>query len=234
MNTAAYKHQLDYVLSFLEKNPRPLTEKSFRLARERHMGKKRLDGSPAIVHMIEVAYYMILFGFDDDLSLAAAFDHDGIEDEVMTFEDIVNAVNELVAKFVQRLSKKKEITKEEFIDYIGVVMSEIRTLFIKFIDRFANVKRSFIGYFSLKNTERYIEETWIMIEMLENFIAEAEKEGTEKRKYYYGYCRDLRLLRGFIKGMIQAAEQYVIFVKAVDQATDNLEKRVEELLAELA
>jgi guanosine-3',5'-bis(diphosphate) 3'-pyrophosphohydrolase len=79
-----YLHQKDSVERFLATHPRPLTEEAYKFARERHEGQKRLDDSPYIVHLIEVVYYLIICGFDDDVSLAAAFLHDGIEDGKMT------------------------------------------------------------------------------------------------------------------------------------------------------
>jgi len=209
-------------------------QKALNLTRKKHADHWRLDGSPYMVHLVEVAYYMILLDFDDDVSLAAALTHDGPEDGKMTFEDIIEEVNEVVSKIVRLLTKPSGISLEEFERYLAGIFGEIRALVIKFIDRFANMKRSFIGYFNEEKLRKYVGETTLMVDMLEDFITGIETDGSECQKQYGPYAKRMRILRGFLKGMLDSTQAHLNRIDRDNEGVAILEEKMDILLEELS
>lgn len=225
-----YLHQKEYVEKFLATHHRPLGTAAYEFAKKRHLSHFRDDGAPYIVHLVEVVYYLILIEFDDDISIAAGFNHDGPEDGKMTLEELIELLTNAVGYLVSLLTNpKKGMTLEELKEHLMHIFGEIRALVIKIIDRVANMKRSMIGYFDFRRLTRYCNEgEYVFIPMLEGFIAVIEDQNlldSKYKEYYEQYARYLRILRSFLKGFVQAGREHLKLM----EKNEALQKQVWEL-----
>lgn len=80
-----------------------LIEKAYVVAKNLHATQKRKDGTPYIVHPVEVALILAEFGFDEDV-VSAALLHDTVEDCGYSIEEIVFDFNKNVAELVDCVS----------------------------------------------------------------------------------------------------------------------------------
>lgn len=217
----------EFVLSFLKKEHaagRHLGHalKARELAIEWHKESKRDDGTPYFGHPNELVYVLILIGITDEDTLAAGFLHDTIEDEGKSREDIEEKVNRVVAYLVFRMSKHKGMTTEELRVYFNGLTEDIRLVFLKTVDRLINMRRSMFGVFNKKRMSKYIFET-------ETFILAISEEIINSGEYPE-YENSLRLLRSFIKGILEAARAYVVLMETAEK-NEETERRIGELLA---
>ena len=84
-------------------------EKAYVVAKNLHATQKRKDGTPYIVHPVEVALILAEFGFDEDV-ICAALLHDTVEDCGYSYEKIVFDFNKNVADLVDCVSAIDETT----------------------------------------------------------------------------------------------------------------------------
>lgn len=196
----------EFVLSFLIKEYEAgkhigLALKARALSIKWHGNRKRDDGTPYFCHPNEVVYIMILIGITDEITLATGFLHDVIEEEDKMRNEIARETNKEVAYLVKCMSKTKNMSPKELRKHFQKMKKDIRLIIAKTIDRYVNMRRSMFGIFNKPRMEKYIFET-------ETFILPiSEKIINEGR--YSEYENSLRLLRSFIKGILEAAKPYV-------------------------
>lgn len=89
-----------------------MIEKAFLFAYRAHGEQKRKDGSPYIVHPVEVALELARNGASEEL-ICAGFLHDTIEDASITREQLEEAFTPYVAELVAEDSEDKEKSWEE-------------------------------------------------------------------------------------------------------------------------
>lgn len=83
---------------------------AYEFAARAHAGQDRKgDGSPYIRHPTEVARLLHREGHDDDVTMAAAFLHDVVEDSDATIEQIEERFGPEVATIVEAMTEDKSI-----------------------------------------------------------------------------------------------------------------------------
>ena len=85
-----------------------ILRKSFELALAAHEGQVRKDGSPYIMHPLEVAEICINLNLDEE-SIIAAILHDTVEDTPVRLSQIKQQFGDGVARMVDNLTKIKKI-----------------------------------------------------------------------------------------------------------------------------
>lgn len=200
----------DFVLNFLKSEYEIGRHTGFALkARDKaikwHKSRLRDDKTYYFGHPNEVVYILILLGVTDENTIAAGFLHDTIEEEGKSKERIEEDINRTVAYLVAGVSKKRGMSTEELKKHFGLMASDIRMVFIKTIDRYVNMRRSMFGVFNKKRMDKYIFET-------ETFILPISEEIINSGQYPE-YENSLRLLRSFIKGILEAAKVHVALME---------------------
>lgn len=84
-------------------------EKAYEVAKDLHANQTRNDGTPYIIHPVEVAYILSEFDFDEDV-ICAALLHDTVEDCGYSLKQIEIDFNKNVANLVDSVSAIDETT----------------------------------------------------------------------------------------------------------------------------
>ncbi|MBQ9012441.1 MAG: bifunctional (p)ppGpp synthetase/guanosine-3',5'-bis(diphosphate) 3'-pyrophosphohydrolase [Bacilli bacterium] len=120
--------------------------KAHKIALEKHKGVFRKSGEPYITHPINVAYLLVIYGFDAK-SVIAGLLHDTVEDTSYTLDDIkrdfgsdvailVDGVTKMTdAKFLSTEEKQKENHKK----ILESMLIDARIVAIKLCDRLHNM-----------------------------------------------------------------------------------------------
>lgn len=158
-----------------------LIEKAFLVAKDLHANQTRNDGTPYIVHPVEVARILADFDFDEDV-ICAALLHDTVEDcgyklaqieqdfnkNVANLVDIVSAIDETAYNFDKENLfedpefKKSSMDDQTFKKLISLGKKNPSGFCIKFADRLHNLKTIDTFDFS-KQIEKVREtEKWIL------------------------------------------------------------------------
>jgi len=127
-----------------ERNIKDSPIQAFFVAKEKHKGQMRKDGTPYIRHPARVAAIIKQYYTGDNVEdiIRAAYLHDTIEDTDTTEEDIKKLFGSLVADMVKEVSSdKKEIEKIGKTEYLTQKMIKMSdwALIIKLADRLDNV-----------------------------------------------------------------------------------------------
>jgi guanosine-3',5'-bis(diphosphate) 3'-pyrophosphohydrolase len=197
----------EFVWKFIRENQLKLFEKAYCFAERCHSGHLRNDKTSYIGHPNEVCYIMILLGITNEILLSIAICHDIVEEMffkngiLLTKEAIAAELNWEIAEGIYVLSslekgegaQQKERRFRKIEESIGLVL-------IKTIDRFVNMRRSMFGIYVPKRMERYIFETELYILPMSERLINGESCECE--------CA-LRLIRSFIKGILEGAKLYV-------------------------
>ncbi len=133
--------------SYLSQEQIDFVRKAYDFAAVAHAGQTRKSGEPYIIHPIGVAYILTQLQMDE-LTLAAAFLHDVVEDTDVTLEKITELFGNNVATLVNgvtKLGKIEYISKEEqqMENYRKMFLSmakDIRVVIIKLADRLHNMR----------------------------------------------------------------------------------------------
>lgn len=155
-------------------------------------------GLPYHIHLLEVVEFANKFGYllkEDDIPfvIAAAWNHDVVEDTGLTYNNVKNTLGEKVANLVVNLTTNiYGKNREERADkaYYDRVISDELSLFIKLADRMANMYHSFTYGSSMY--EKYKKEYPHFKEMLYNgmyqemwdFLDDIENFKPGNKEYY--------------------------------------------------
>ena len=116
-----------------------LINKAYEFAKEKHKGKKRLNGDDYISHPVEVANILLDLNCDY-LTIAAALIHETVNHSDATFDEIKEKFGDDVYKIVYSISKINRLELKDNQDssaaYLRKVLvglsEDVRVLFIKF------------------------------------------------------------------------------------------------------
>lgn len=102
----------------MENNPgldREYLKQAFYFSKKMHEGQERDEGTPYFVHPFRTAIYLTRrMKVGDERIIATALLHDVLEDSAdVTREDIAGMFGEDVADYVQMMSKRKDLEKDE-------------------------------------------------------------------------------------------------------------------------
>jgi len=120
---------------------------AFLYAADAHDGVNRKDGTPYILHPIEVAHTLADLHLDTD-TLCAALLHDVIEDTNNKYKDIASEFGNTVADLVEGVTKlaykdfknKQDAGTASFQKMMAAMVDDYRVVIIKLADRLHNVK----------------------------------------------------------------------------------------------
>lgn len=120
--------------------------KAHKIALEKHKGVLRKSGEPYITHPINVAYLLVIYGFDAK-SVVAGLLHDTVEDTSYTLDDIKRDFGSDVAVLVDGVTKMtdakflstEEKQKENHKKILESMLIDARIVAIKLCDRLHNM-----------------------------------------------------------------------------------------------
>jgi GTP pyrophosphokinase len=141
-----------------------LLDRAFRYSYEAHHGQRRISGEPYIIHSIAVARILADLHMGD-VSVAAGFLHDVVEDTDITVENLRKEFGDSLANLVDGVTKIPELKyesqekkqAENFHKMLLSMSQDLRVILIKFADRLHNMRT--IGYLPRKTQERVAHET---------------------------------------------------------------------------
>ena len=122
-------------------------DRAVEYAAEKHRDQKRKDGSPYIIHPLDVAEIVAETGLDTDAILGAIL-HDCIEDTDSTYDEIARQFGSTVASLVEGVTKLTRVEyttleqqQMENLRKMFMAMSkDIRVVLIKICDRLHNTR----------------------------------------------------------------------------------------------
>ncbi len=192
-------------------------EKAYNFAKEKHNGVLRKDGSPYILHPVEVALILAKLNFDEDV-ICGALLHDVVEDCGVTLEEIESEFSSDVRDLVDGVSAidkqnyninsedifedvnfiKASIEEQSFKKLIAIGKLNPRAFCIKFADRLHNLKT--IDIFDYNKQLEKVKETekWILplakILKTNYFYEEIKNEcfKIKNKKYYSSFLDEYK------------------------------------------
>ena len=233
--------QFDVLIEIAKTSNLPLgiIKKAYLKAKELHKYQNRKDGTPYIIHPIEVSLILAKLNFDENV-IAGALLHDTIEDCGYTAEELKRDFNEKILKLVDCVSaidKTKYVLDEENLyedpEFIKSSMEEqtFKKLIvlgkenpngfaIKFADRLHNL-RTISTFDYIKQLEKVREtEKWILP------IAKALKS-----EYFYKEIKNecFKIINGtsaeyFLK-------HHATYIKSNQNNIENLSCKLKEIFA---
>ncbi|MFA7067599.1 MAG: HD domain-containing protein, partial [Acidaminococcaceae bacterium] len=210
------------ITKYLSQDQVSFVRKAYNLAADAHASQKRASGEPYIIHPLGVA--MILAHLQlDELTLAAAFLHDVVEDTDYTLAQLAEIFGPKVADLVDgvtKLSKIEYISKEEqqvenYRKMFLAMAKDIRVVMIKLADRLHNMR-----------TMRYMpinKQKSISSETLEIYAPLAHRLGIYAIKWE---LEDLSF-------RYMEPERYYELVEQVKNRRREREAMIEEAIAEM-
>lgn len=210
------------ITKYLSQDQVSFVRKAYNLAADAHASQKRASGEPYIIHPLGVA--MILAQLQlDEMTLAAAFLHDVVEDTDYTLAQLAEIFGPKVADLVDgvtKLSKIEYISKEEqqvenYRKMFLAMAKDIRVVMIKLADRLHNMR-----------TMRYMpinKQKSISSETLEIYAPLAHRLGIYAIKWE---LEDLSF-------RYMEPERYYELVEQVKNRRREREAMIEEAIAEM-
>ncbi len=158
-----------------------LISRALRLAMESHSGQFRSEPGgkvPYIVHPFRVAELVRRAVGDEDPELiAAALLHDVIEDSGARFDEVARACGPRVAQIVAELTNDSRLPqaerKQDMLARLAHASVEAKT--IKLADRIDNL-RHIAAWANPQRRERFVRESWQMLDLLRGTCAELEEQ----------------------------------------------------------
>ena len=154
----------DSIAKYLSPEQVAFVRNAYELAAEAHMKQRRASGEPYIIHPLGVA--MILAKLQlDELTLAAAFLHDVVEDTDIKLEKVAEMFGQKVADLVDGVTKlikieyisKEEQQVENYRKMFLAMAKDIRVVLIKLADRLHNMRT--ISALSTEKQNKIASET---------------------------------------------------------------------------
>ena len=143
-----YKELISSVLKYHPSTDISMIEKAYKLAKEAHKGQFRKSGEAYIIHPLWVAIILANLELDKE-TIVAGILHDGVEDTVMTDEEIRKEFGDEVALLVDGVTKlgqlsyskdKVEVQAENLRKMFLAMAKDIRVILIKLADRLHNMR----------------------------------------------------------------------------------------------
>ena len=121
--------------------------KAYEFAKEKHKGRKRLNGEAYITHPLEVANILVDLN-SDYVTIAAALLHETVNHSEATLDEIYDNFGEEIGNIVKSISKINRLELKDNQDssaaYLRKVLvglsEDVRVLFIKLADRLHNMR----------------------------------------------------------------------------------------------
>ncbi|PIR67583.1 (p)ppGpp synthetase [bacterium CG_4_10_14_0_2_um_filter_33_32] len=158
-----------------------LIKKAYSFAYKCHLGQKRTNGDPYIVHALATGYYLAELGMDAN-TIAAGLLHDVPEDTKCNQEEIVNEFGHEIAQIVEgvtRLGGVKYFGKrgrvEDLRKLLLVMAKDLRVIVVKLADRLHNMQT--INVLTLAKRKRIATETLEIYSPLASRLGMGEIKG---------------------------------------------------------
>lgn len=121
--------------------------KAYEFANKVHAGKKRRNGEDLITHIIEVANILAEMYVSEDIIIAALL-HEVLNDESVSYNDIVENFGEDIAQVIESVYKINKLElqdeSESSLNYLRKILvgmaRDVRVLYIKMADRLHNMR----------------------------------------------------------------------------------------------
>ena len=121
--------------------------KAYEFAKEKHAGKKRLNGDDYIIHPLEVANILLDLN-SDYITIAAALLHETVNHTDTTIDEIYDIFGNDIGNLIKSISKINRLELRDNQDssaaYLRKVLvglsEDVRVLFIKLADRLHNMR----------------------------------------------------------------------------------------------
>ncbi len=191
---------------------------AYNFAAEVHADQKRVSGDPYIIHPLGVAGILAQLKMDE-ITLAAAFLHDVVEDTNVSLHDIEEIFGKEVASLVDgvtKLGKIEYISKEEqqvenYRKMFLAMAKDIRVVLIKLADRLHNMRT--MKYMPLNKQKRISSETLEIYAPLAHrlgiYAIKWELEDLAFRymepQHYYELVEQVKVRRKEREAMVQSA-----------------------------
>ena len=107
--SVSFEEFFENIAKYLTTEQVLFVRKAYELAAEAHMKQRRASGEPYIIHPLGVATILAKLQLDE-LTLAAAFLHDVVEDTNSTLEEIETLFGEDVKDMVDGVTKISKIS----------------------------------------------------------------------------------------------------------------------------
>jgi GTP pyrophosphokinase len=194
---------------------RPLIERSFVFACERHADQRRQSGEDFIVHPVGVA--KICAGMRlDTATLCAALLHDTVEDTSASLVEVRDEFGEEIAALVDGVTKLTGITfqsrddrqAENYRKMIVAMSSDIRVILIKLADRLHNM-RTLDAMPKQKQQEKAKETLEIFAPLAHRLGIHAIKWELEDLAFATLHPRKFKEIKGLVNQQRNEREGYV-------------------------
>lgn len=211
----------------LSEGEREDVRKAYEFAVRKHEGQTREDGSPYVLHVIDVAIIMAEWQADRD-AIVAALLHDTLEDTQTTKEEILEQFGKRVGLLVEGITKFTQADLNPALDLerktetlrklFDIMRLDIRSILVKLADRLHNVRT--IDSLSSSRRERFARETMdvyykiafhlgmrqLRREFAEQCIPYVFPEGVHERMERDRLCQQFRTTPYTIERYIKAQE----------------------------
>ena len=191
---------------------------AYNFAAEKHAAQKRASGEPYIIHPLGVATILAQLQMDD-VTLAAAFLHDVVEDTDVTLDQLSDIFGLEVAGLVDgvtKLGKIEYISREEqqienYRKMFLAMAKDIRVVLIKLADRLHNMRT--MKYMPVHKQKRISSETLEIYAPLAHrlgiYAIKWELEDLSFRylepQHYYELVEEVKIKRHEREAMVQEA-----------------------------
>lgn len=191
---------------------------AYNFAAEAHAKQKRASGEPYIIHPLGVASILAQLQMDD-VTLAAAFLHDVVEDTDVTLDQLEDIFGREVAMLVDgvtKLGKIEYISREEqqvenYRKMFLAMAKDIRVVLIKLADRLHNMRT--MKYMPVNKQKRISSETLEIYAPLAHrlgiYAIKWELEDLAFRymepQHYYELVEQVKIKRHEREAMVQEA-----------------------------
>jgi len=171
----------------------PIEDVAYQLAKFGHGDTKRKDGvTPYINHPVDVVKLLKSWGVSDSETLAAAYDHDLLEDTDVSESDIKRIVSPSVLNKVKKLTHIKGTPKDEYIKKLSED-ADIWCVVIKAADRICNTI-DFLCMGKFEYAQKYFDKA-------KAFFSRLDRDKSKLGKVYQAYREDKHTVEDMLAGL---------------------------------